>query len=259
MVGKHTSRLIRHTALLIAAALACAGCDRAEPVDDRVSREHVHSPGCSNETIAVVSSSLRSQEFLNADLDGDDNQDSIYVVNDPEGERGCRAFLVVDGPKNIYSAQIDPSGEPRSMQIPTLNSLREIDGQSGTEVVINVEAGASTQFVKVFTLSTGLLKPLELDGKGPGPFAGEIGDLFAYGGSVGHLEAVDCTGDGRVVMSVALPKGSSSDSYEVERRFFSFRGTELVLDPDLNEKHTVKGLKIDDFPEFASSPFGSCG
>jgi hypothetical protein len=61
-----------------------------------------------------------------------------------------------------------------------------------------------------------------------------------------------------VVITVALPVGAAADAYKVERRFFSPSYTGFHLQEELTEKHTVEGLKIDDFPEFAGSPFLSC-
>ena len=64
---------------------------------------------------------------------------------------------------------------------------------------------------------------------GGAPAGGE--DLFAYGGSVGHLSAVDCTGDGGVVISTATPGAARSEAeqgiYDVERLRYGallFRG-----------------------------------
>jgi hypothetical protein len=101
---------------------------------------------------------------------------------------------------------------------------------------------------------------MDLTGQGPGPFAEDLArdDLLAFGGSVGHLEAVDCDANGDVVISVALPEGNTAEAYEVERRFFTSAGAKIVLVRSRTERHTVDATGIDDFPEFAGSPFGSC-
>jgi hypothetical protein len=59
-------------------------------------------------------------------------------------------------------------------------------------------------------------------------------------------------------MSAAVPQGNSADRYEVERRIFLIEGTTLALDPDATERHSIEGLNVDRFPEYRSSPFGSC-
>ncbi|MEA2517332.1 MAG: hypothetical protein QOG16_1170, partial [Actinomycetota bacterium] len=128
----------------------------------------------------------------------------------------------------------------------------------GVEIVVNVEMGASTQFAALFMLTNEGLVPMGLKGKGPGPFASDLGDLFPFGGSVGHLDAVDCTDEGDVVMSAAIPSGDSADAYEVERRFFRVQGSKLVLDKDRTRVEVVDAAGVDEFPEFSGSPFLSC-
>jgi hypothetical protein len=146
------------------------------------------------------------------------------------------------------------------MTEPTLNSLIQLDFEPGEEIVVNLEAGASTQFVGVFKLTADGIERITIEGRGPGPFAQEIAqeNLFPFGGSVGHLEAVDCLNPALIVMSAATPKGNSADRYKVERRFFRLEGTVLSLQPEANEVHEVEGLTVDSFREFAGSPFLSC-
>lgn len=221
--------------------------------------EQGHVPGsdCDNEG-TIARGEGRSEGELSGDIDGDGTEDDVYIALDPGGVAGCRSFVVVDAGPTVYTIAVDPSGAPRALETPTLNSLADLDGKAGTEVIVNVEMGASTQFVAAFGSVDGRLSRFETTGRGPGPFGGEDRGLFAFGGSVGHLEAVDCTRAGHIVMSVALPEGSSAEAYEVERRFFSVEGPRLVLDKARTERSTVQGLKIDDFPEFAGSPFLSC-
>lgn len=249
--------------LLVLLTVMAAACE-ADPFEDvpgsTTSYEMDRDHRCANEVDAIRSEENRSGGPLPVDMDGDGAEEDGYIVIDDQGEAGCRSFLVLDGGHVIYSVPIDPSGSPRALLIPTLNSAADVNNRSGSEVVVNIEMGASTQFVKVFTLTDEGLEQMNIQGRGPGPFAQELGQdhLFPFGGSVGHLEAVDCTEEGYVVMSAALPIGDSADSYEVERRFFAPEGTELVLEKDLTEEVTVEGLKIDDFPEFGGSPFLSC-
>jgi hypothetical protein len=72
---------------------------------------------------------------------------------------------------------------------------------------------------------------------------------------VGHVEAVDCTTDGRVVLSSAIPK---EDRYQVSRRFFRPSGSTLNLEPAATRRAVVTLNQLEDFPEFAASPFGTC-
>ena len=256
MVRKHATGLILMAALTL---VACEGAEESPKVDrlQVVTDPHV---ACANGTDVALGDALRSEDVptLTGDIDGDGGDDRVMISTDPEGPEGCRFFLIVEGLQHAYWAAIDSGQGTSSLENPTLSSLSDIDGEAGMEIVLNLEAGASTQFVGVMKLTRPGLERVTIDGRGPGPFGAEMEDLFPFGGSVGHLEAVDCAPEGLVVMSAALPVGAGADTYRVERRFFSPSHTALVLEKKLTERHTVEGLKVDDFPEFAGSPFLSC-
>jgi len=117
------------------------------------------------------------------------------------------------GPRTIA-----PSPNP-----PAISSLAAVDDRAGLDVVVDLEAGASTSFAGVFSFGGG--SPARLGG--PGGSSSVTRDLFAYGGSVGHLEGVDCAGEagsGRIVVSTAVPRG---DRYLVTRRFFQTEDSKL--------------------------------
>lgn len=238
--------------------IACTGDpDRG---NTPMTQEVVTGSDCRNEA-SVIRANEDPERALEGDVDGDGSADTVYLAQDEDAEPGCRSFVAVDTGARLISAPVDPLGTERSLPKPALRFVVPINDVAGDEVVVNIEMGASTEFVGVFTTNDDGLARIELDGKGPGPFAQELGKdaLLAFGGSVGHMEAVDCaTRDGFVVLSAAVPSGSSADVYEVERRFFRADGSVLTLVPALTEKHTVKNLAIEDFSEFARSPFGSC-
>lgn len=253
MVRKHTSRLI-------VLAVMLAACEGATPPDQVAPKRVVGDPHtvCSNGQEVVLAVDSRGDQTLRGDIDGDGLDDRVWISSDASGAPPCKDLVGVETKDEIYWAAANVSDVPSSLQAPRLNSLADVDGDGSREIVIDLEAGASTQFVGVLKLTRAGLERMSVDGEGPGRIGGSEG-LFAYGGSVGHLEAVDCTPNGFVVISVALPVGAAADAYEVERRFFSSTNTSFVLEKGLTEKHTVEGLKVDDFPEFAGSPFGSCG
>lgn len=254
MARKHATRLIL-ISLLFA---ACEGAEESQVgPTEVVSDPHTV---CANGSEVAVDQGSRVGQVMEGDVDGDGLADRVWLSADASGPPGCRGFLTVDSEERTYWAVTDASEVSSSMQAPRLSSLPNIDGETGAEIVVNLEAGASTEFVGVFKLTRAGLERMSLSGRAPGPFGGEARDLFAYGGSVGHLEAVDCAGDGLVVISAALPADTDAGSYRVERRFFEAGGptAALSLKKELTERHAVRDLKIDDFPEFASSPFGSC-
>jgi len=116
--------------------------------------------------------------------------------------------------------------------------------------VVDIAAGASTQFVGVFTVREGELVRVEIEGQ-PSP----VGALISYGGSVGHLAAVDCAGTGRVVLSNARPRGSS---YLVTRRFYDARKAVWVLERGAGTRSQVPFRRIGSLPEFSAGPFFGC-
>lgn len=207
-------------------------------------------PACPNQEAVVADESLRTGEDLPGDFDGDGAPDSASIYFDPDGEQGCQAFVVaelaeggpISGPLETWRSDY---GLPR----PTLNAVREIDGQEGAEIVVNMGIGASTQFVGIMTEDEGRLVQVL-----PEVASGELAEgLFGFGGSVGHVSAVDCVAPGRIVASLATPRG---DDYRVERTFLIFNGPRLLLAERETERVSLD--QIGRLPEYARSPFGGC-
>lgn len=204
---------------------------------------------CPNEEAAVADPSLRTDEPASGDLDGDGDAESVAVHFDPSGDAGCQGFVVAESADGTIAAPLETWRTDFGLPAPTLDTLREVDGEPGLEVVVNMGMGASTQFVGIVTAEGGVLHQVTAE---PGDNA--VGEgLFGFGGSVGHVEAVDCAPGGGIVSSFATPDGSS---YRVERRFLVFDGTRLV--EDRVEVETAPLEEIDRFPEYRKSPFGSC-
>jgi hypothetical protein len=209
---------------------------------------------CPNEAAVVADGDLLVGGSLSGDISGDGTDDSAAVHVDDAADVGCRAFLVVTAENGVNSAPVGIVGE--GLSAPTLASLAAIGTEPGLEVIINEAAGASTQFVGAFTLTAQGLLRMEARGDPVSDVAG----LFASGGSVGHLEAVDCLDDG-VVVSVATPAAGRAalerGIYNVVRRVFDVAGS--VLEPEVTRRDRID---IDDLnsrlPEFAHSPFLSC-
>ncbi len=248
---------------MLTCLLLLVACTSDQPIDGNDGGVSVRTDprgACDNEASVVDSTEVPTQGLLTGDVNGDETDDSIFIATDQGAEAGCRSFLVVTAEGTISSAPVDPSGRPRTLTEPTLNSLIQFDFEPGMEIVVNLETGASTQFVGVFKLTAEGIERITIEGRGPGPFAQELAqdNLFPFGGSVGHLEAVDCLNPALIVMSAAIPMGNAADRYRVERRFFRLDSTVLTLQPESTEVHEVKGLTVDSFREFAGSPFGSC-
>ncbi|MFN2525095.1 MAG: hypothetical protein ABR505_02355 [Actinomycetota bacterium] len=209
------------------------------------------SPPCANHERAVSDESLRSEDRLTGDVDADGSDDEIALAFDTAAGEGCQVFLIVQTSAGTFGTSIAQPGMSvlRRAGIPRLARAAEIDNRAGAEVVVDLIAGASTVHAAIFSMGSGALERLRIEGDAP-----ETDDLFPYGGSVGHIEASDCAGVGRIIVSVAVPRGRNS--YLVTRRFYKTEGSSL--EPAEEEQHGVAARQLNRFPEYETSPFGSC-
>jgi hypothetical protein len=207
--------------------------------------------GCTNEAEVTSNPSARIGGSLHGDVDGDGTPDDVALAFDGTGKLGCQAFLVVEGSGESAVLAIESFNRAFGLPQPRLNTLAEVDTVPGSEVAVDLVAGASTQFIGLFTMTGGELARVEVEGD---EFPTD--DLFPYGGSVGHVEASDCAGaPGTIVISAATPRG---DDYQVTRRFFRFRGSTPTVELTSTERDRVAFEELGRFPEYRSSPFGGC-
>jgi len=220
----------------------------------------IEDDGCENQVRAVTTVDNRLEDELRGDIDGNGSDDPVRIYLDRSSDAGCRAFVVVETEEVVASEPIWEIGREGGLPQPRLNSLAQIDGRPGLEILVDELAGASTQFVGAFTFVDGALERIEPAEPGEDLWAGAAQGVFPYGGSVGHVEAVDCVGDGEIVVSVALPGGTprkvERGIYTVTRRFFEVSGTELLA--MRTEEEEVAFEFGETYPEFGSSPFGGC-
>jgi hypothetical protein len=252
--------MTRSLALLVVAVIA-AGCsgDPGPPAPDP-DPIVAESDGCDDQDAVVNDPTTRLEEELTGDIDGDGSDDVVYLAQTRSGDRGCMAFVVAETEQGTVSEPVWKIGREGGLPQPRLNSLAQIDGDGGLEILVDEIAGASTQFVGAFTFIDGELERIEPADPAAGIWAGASDGVFPYGGSVGHVEAVDCADDGEIVVSVALPGDTPSKVdrgiYSVTRRFFAFEGAELIESDTQEEEVEFDFGKT--YPEFGSSPFGSC-
>ncbi|MDQ3618502.1 MAG: hypothetical protein M3391_00030 [Actinomycetota bacterium] len=203
---------------------------------------------CPNQAEAERSAGERT-EAVQGDVDGDGGPESVFVVADEQGSPGCIGFVVVDREGELRSAAVRYPDIDPSFGFPSLNSVASINDLAGEEIVINVTAGASTQFVSVYTFDgTGLHEVSYQDGS-----EDRSASVFGFGGSVGHVEAVDCLSDHRVVVSTATPRGRR---YALVRRFLDPRGAIWVAAG--TERSAGSLRQVTRKPEFSGSPFLNC-
>ena len=237
--------------LALALAFALAGCDEdktPEPVSPAATPTvAAGDSGCALQAALEQGSRLGGE--LRGDVTGDGSEDVVYLIRHPEGAPGCVDLLFAETENEILGSALT-DGRDYALAQPRLNSLAAIDREPGAEIVVDLEQGASTQFVGIFTVRDDELERIR--------FQGESGqaDLFPYGGSVGHIEASDCGETvGTVVVSIAVPKG---EMYEVERSVYRFEAVDLVLDRGASERIEVAADEVQDLPEYRSPPFGTC-
>jgi hypothetical protein len=205
-------------------------------------------PLCRRAARVVTRAVFRRPERLRGDVDGDGEGDELFVAVAQGARRGCRAFVAADTGERLLAAPIPDEFASFELGLPALKSLAAINDMAGAEIVVDVGAGASTQFASVFTVAEGSLLQVVAPGAG-------TARLFAYGGSVGHVAAVDCDAEGRVVISSAVPR---RDRYRVTRRFATAHGAVWRTDPSATERIRVSLSGLRDYHEFVRSPFGSC-
>ncbi len=184
-------------------------------------------------------------------MDGDGTNEEVWVAIDPDAASvPCSAFVVVRSQDGNFRSTALAFEEFSGPGFPRLHGLIDMNVLPGYEIVVDVAAGASTQFIAMYAVSGNLVVQILPTGSKQ-PTAG----LFGYGGSVGHIDAIDCI-EGHIVVSTAVPSGDGAE-YLVKRKDFQPQG--LVLVPGGKaQKDRVDLEELDTYPEFASSPLGSC-
>lgn len=242
---------VKMAAPLAASLLFVAACDGATDGRENSagnSPRPTTTPTCPNHEKVISDPSLAKPGSLTGDIDGDGSEDEVALAVDEDGSEDCREFVIVDTGDALHALGIEQEGISRDLNLPQLRMLADIDGRAGAEIIVDLVAGASTQFAGVFTMGGGPLERLEI--------AEDVAtaDLFAYGGSVGHLDGADCISDGEVVITSAVPR---ADRYLVERRFLVLDGDELR--PTETERALVPFEELTErFPELRGAPFASC-
>lgn len=214
---------------------------------------------CPNEDAVAVDPARQVGSSLSADVDGDGAADDIHLAMDEAGGEGCAAFVVVElASSSVDAAPVWQVGSQGGLPAPRIQGFVDINDAGGEEIVVDEAVGASTQFVGAFIYTDGALQRVTISGGLESTSAPGTESLFPYGGSAGHVEAVDCASPGTVVISAATPASTQEGQgvYEIERRFYSFDGA--VLERDDVETQQVPIARLSRFPEYASSPFGSC-
>lgn len=249
-------------AAILALILLIGACSNEEPTTaDRPSASPpvsgaaptpTYSPDsdCPNEADAIASGQRAGGE-ARGDVDGDGADDVAYVVRDEAGPPGCQTFLVVETARATLSAPTEEPGVSYALQAPRVNSLVQVDGRGGLEVLVDLEQGASTQFLGMFTVVDGALAKVRIGG------GSAYGDLFPYGGSVGHLEASNCAEERGAEVLIAMATANTTD-YTIRTVLYEMRGDTLRPLPLKEQPPIATGPDVEASEGFDSSPFGDC-
>ncbi|MGH2703847.1 MAG: hypothetical protein ACRDJ4_01750 [Actinomycetota bacterium] len=162
---------------------------------------------------------------VTGDLDGDHHGDLFVVFATLDGSRRptrwlARAITAVGDRADV--TLVDGSGA--AQRVPRTSGAADADGDGREEAFVNVERGASTQFLEVLALEAGRLVAVEEHGRGR--------LRIAVGGTVTHGdggECVDVDGDGRPELVLASATTSDGSTYRVEERVLRWSGREVSL------------------------------
>jgi len=232
--------------LLLSALLGA--CTADSPPPETQPPTPTETPACPNQSTTIEDGAALVGEPVEDDVDGDGARDTISIHMDPTGEAECRTFLTVETGAGSFSSSAWLVGEEGGLPEPRITAIVDIDSDGYKEIVLDEATGASTRFVGAYRITAGGLVWLR---------SREPHGLFAYGGSVGHLEAVGCAAEGTIVVSTAMPAADgSAQTYSVRRRTFSV--SDDKLEPEKTERHSISIHDLERFPEYRTSPFGNC-
>lgn len=247
----------------LATTVACDGPD-SEPVPPSVTSTpespsvsrgsptaEANGARCPNQTAAVEMGEVVGGTVA-GDLGGDGSpDDETFLVTDESGGPGCRHFLVAEVGDERLVAPTTEEGLQYDLQLPRIHAIVQVDGEGAEEILVDLEQGASTQFIGMFTVAGGGLERVVVQENT------DFGNLFPYGGSVGHLEASNCTDRAGADVVVAVAMANTTD-YTVRYRLYDMVGSRLEALPRRQQPPIETVNNPTRLDEFASSPFGEC-
>lgn len=206
---------------------------------------------CPGGEAVVADARKRAPGRLRGDVDGDGRTETVWLAIDDQAEAGCQVFLAVGSGSVVRTTPVVQPELNLTLSPPSLVGLVPVDSEPGLEVVVDLVTGASTRFAGLFAVRGTDLRRIDFDG--PGSVAS---DLFAYGGSVTHLDGVDCARPrGTLVVTSATPR---ADRYAVVRRYYRVIDGGAAPVPRRTEHHVVEPKALNRYPELVSPPFAGC-
>ena len=199
----------------------------------------------------AVEAGRRAGGEVTGDVDGDGSEDVVYVVRDDQGPAGCQTFVVAETSEGRLSVPAEEPDVSYALQAPRIHSLVEVDDSPGAEILVDLEQGASTQFLGMFKVVDGALERVRIGG------GSAYGNLFPYGGSVGHIEASNCANEAGAELLVAIATPNATE-YTIRTVLYDMRGSTLRPLPLDQQPPVATGSDVEASEGFDSSPFGAC-
>jgi hypothetical protein len=160
---------------------------------------------------------------------------------------GSAAWLVVRFADHSIAKRL--VSEDLDVEQTFVNGLAALDRRPGLAIVVTVHEGASTAFGQLFRI--------ESDGLRRIPIPGTAGGEFAYEGSVGHFNVIDCVRRRSGLIWVSGYGLDGSSHYIQERTLYRLVGDKLV--PVRHESSRPAVSDAGRFREFAEpQPFPHC-
>lgn len=249
--------------LVVACAVALVGCDDP-PGDEPGAVQTSPGPGappgpgpstapgsrCPNHERALESGDVLGGK-VGGDVDGDGSRDTVYLLRDDGGDPDCRTFLVAQTGGGLLATPTNEEGAEHALEAPRIHSFVQVDGDGGEEILVDLEHGASTQFLAMFTVAEGNLRRVEIAEQT------EFGSLFPHGGSVGHIEASNCSDEPGADVVITLAMANATD-YTIRSRLYELVGAKLEPLPPNSQPDIRIGAGVAEMEGAQTSPFGDC-
>ena len=153
------STSIARLSVLLMLLCGTVACDNSSSPDPETPRSDGPSTSCPNEEERATDERLRRGE-LRGDVTGDGEADVVLIGIDEEAEIGCRALLFVTTGDRTSAVSLDSEETDLSLGLPALESIKQVDGAGGNDVIVNLAAGASTLFAGLFVFADGGISAL---------------------------------------------------------------------------------------------------
>jgi len=147
------------------------------------------------------------RDATRVDLDGDGRKDLVFIAVNRRTQGPCRYVLAARIAGQFLAASIvqwQLAAEDVSLGLPLIYGFTAINRESGVQILVQTQTGASSRVVGVFALSGRELVRMKFR-----PAATDPGDrdTFVVGGAVTHFEAIAC------------PQGSREGRFETIEAF----------------------------------------